>query len=79
MGLRSVAATKKDSGRVIDKAVAAGIKVATIGADAPESNRLFYCGTDNYAAGVECGKAMIRIVTAKGWTDRGTEPGDSNR
>ena len=55
---------------VIDKAVAAGIKVATIGADAPESNRLFYCGTDNYAAGVECGKAMIRIVTAKGWTDR---------
>ena len=55
---------------VIDKAVAVGIKVATIEADAPESNRLFYCGTDNYAAGVECGKAMIRIVTAKGWADR---------
>ena len=55
---------------VIDKAVAAGIKVATIEADAPGSNRLFYCGTDNYAAGVECGKAMIRIVTAKGWADR---------
>ena len=55
---------------VIDKAVAAGIKVATMEADAPESNRLFYCGTDNYAAGVECGKAMVRIVTAKGWADR---------
>lgn len=55
---------------VIDKAVTAGIKVATMEADAPESNRLFYCGTDNYAAGVECGKAMVRIVTAKGWADR---------
>ncbi|NLC53695.1 MAG: sugar ABC transporter substrate-binding protein, partial [Firmicutes bacterium] len=55
---------------VIDKAVAAGIKVATIEADAPESKRLFYCGTDNYTAGVECGKAMIRIVNEKGWVHR---------
>ncbi|NLM38095.1 MAG: sugar ABC transporter substrate-binding protein [Firmicutes bacterium] len=55
---------------VIDKAVAAGIKVATMEADAPESNRLFYCGTNNYAAGAKCGEVLVRIVTAKGWADR---------
>lgn len=51
---------------VIDRATAAGIKVATIDADCPQSKRLFYCGTDNYKAGVACGKAMIKIVTSKG-------------
>lgn len=55
---------------VIDKAIAAGIKVATFGSDAPQSNRLFYCGTDNYKAGVECGRAMVKIVNERGWTDR---------
>ncbi len=51
---------------VIDKAVQAGIKVATFDSDSPGSNRLFYCGTDNYAAGVACGKALIKEVKAKG-------------
>lgn len=55
---------------VIDKAVDAGIKVATIDADAPGSKRLFYCGTDNYRAGWACGEAMVRIVTEKGLADR---------
>lgn len=55
---------------VLDQAVASGIKVATMGADAPKSKRLFYCGTDNYRAGVACGEAMVKIVTKKGWTDR---------
>lgn len=58
---------------VIDKAVDAGIKVATIDADAPGSKRLFYCGTDNYRAGWACGEAMVRIVTEKGWADRELE------
>ncbi len=51
---------------VIDKAVMAGIKVATFDSDSPGSNRLFYCGTDNYAAGVACGKALIKEAKAKG-------------
>ena len=52
--------------KVIAKAVAAGIKVATIDADCPDSKRLFYCGTDNYKAGWACGEAMVKIITAKG-------------
>ncbi|MGE5581620.1 MAG: substrate-binding domain-containing protein [Bacillota bacterium] len=52
--------------KVIAKAVAAGIKVATIDADCPGSKRLFYCGTDNYRAGWACGEAMVRIVNEKG-------------
>lgn len=52
--------------KVIDKAVAAGIKVATIDADCPDSKRLFYCGTDNYKAGWACGEAMVKIVNARG-------------
>ncbi len=51
---------------VIDKAVKAGIKVATFDSDSPDSSRLFYCGTDNYAAGVACGKALIKEAKAKG-------------
>ncbi|HHU50400.1 MAG TPA: sugar ABC transporter substrate-binding protein [Firmicutes bacterium] len=56
--------------RVIDKAVAAGIKVATIDADCPDSKRLFYCGTDNYKAGWACGEAMVKIVTERGLADK---------
>jgi ribose transport system substrate-binding protein len=52
--------------KVIAKAVAAGIKVATIDADCPGSQRLFYCGTDNYKAGWACGEAMVKIITARG-------------
>lgn len=52
--------------KVIAKAVAAGIKVATIDADCPDSERLFYCGTDNYKAGWACGEAMVKIITEKG-------------
>lgn len=55
---------------VIDEAVDAGIKVATMEADAPGSKRLFYCGPDNYQAGYLCGEAVVRIVTEKGWAKR---------
>ena len=51
---------------VINKAAAAGIKVATIDADIPDSKRLFYCGTDNYKAGYACGEAMVRLVRERG-------------
>ena len=52
--------------RVINKAVDAGIKVATFDGDCPGSKRLFYCGTDNYRAGWACGAAMVRIASVKG-------------
>lgn len=62
-----------DSDRIakqIDKAVAAGIKVATFDSDSPHSKRLFYCGTNNYLAGKACGAALIKVLTAKHKADR---------
>jgi ribose transport system substrate-binding protein len=50
---------------IINKAVNAGIKVATFDSDCPDSNRLFYCGTNNYAAGEACGKALIKALKEK--------------
>lgn len=47
---------------VIDRAVAAGIKVATFDSDSPDSKRSFYCGTDNYKAGLACGEMMVQLV-----------------
>jgi ribose transport system substrate-binding protein len=52
--------------KVIAKAHAANIKVATIDADCPGSKRAFYCGTDNYKAGRACGEQMVKIVTRRG-------------
>ncbi|MGQ9779675.1 MAG: substrate-binding domain-containing protein [Bacillota bacterium] len=51
---------------VIDKAISAGIKVATFDADCPGSKRLFYCGTDNFRAGWACGEALIKIIRRRG-------------
>lgn len=51
---------------VINKAIVAGIKVATFDSDSPGSDRLFYCGTDNHAAGEACGKALINVLQSKG-------------
>ena len=56
--------------RMINKAAAAGIKVATIDADIPDSKRLFYCGTNNYKAGYACGEAMVRLVRERGLADK---------
>ncbi len=51
---------------VIDRAVEAGIKVATFDSDCPLSSRLFYCGTNNYKAGDACGDALIKVLKEKG-------------
>jgi len=51
---------------VINKAVEAGILVATWDADSPESERLFYLGTDNYGGGRKCGEIMIKLLGGKG-------------
>ena len=47
---------------VINKAVEAGIAVSTWDSDSPDSNRLFYLGTDNYAGGFECGEIMKGLL-----------------
>ena len=62
---------------VIDKAVAAGIKVATIGADAPEATVCFIAGPIIMRPGWSV-ESNDPDRDRKGWTD-GTEPGDSNR
>lgn len=55
---------------VINKAVEAGITVATFDSDSPDSNRIFYCGTNNYAAGEACGKALVKVLQTKKLGDR---------
>jgi ribose transport system substrate-binding protein len=53
----------KDS---IDKAIAANVPVITIDADAPQSKRLFFIGTNNYQAGVMGGKRLEKEMHGKG-------------
>lgn len=45
----------------INKAMKAGIKVATFDSDAPKSDRIFYVGTNNKKAGVVCAETMLRL------------------
>ena len=53
----------KDS---IDKAIAAGIPVATIDSDAPASKRLFFIGTNNYQVGLTGGQRLAQELKGKG-------------
>jgi len=50
----------------IDKAVAEGIPVICVDADAPRSKRVLYIGTDNFKAGRESLKQMAALVQHKG-------------
>jgi ribose transport system substrate-binding protein len=50
----------------IDSAIAQGIPVITIDSDAPDSQRLFFVGTDNYNAGVIGGKLAAKLLNGKG-------------
>lgn len=50
----------------IDAAIAAGIPVITMDSDAPGSKRLFFIGTNNYAAGVMGGKRVAEELHGKG-------------
>ena len=51
---------------VIDKAVAAGIKVICFAADAPTSKRHAYMGTDDYKAGRQMGEVIAKNLNGKG-------------
>lgn len=50
----------------IDKAIAAGIPVITVDADAPASTRLFFIGTNNYQVGVTGGLRLAQELHGKG-------------
>lgn len=47
---------------VIARAVEEGIVVGTFDSDAPESERLFYAGSDNYMFGVRSAELLIELV-----------------
>jgi ribose transport system substrate-binding protein len=51
---------------VINKAIERGIPVITVDTDAPSSKRMSYVGTDNYQAGLDLGKEVVRILRGKG-------------
>lgn len=50
----------------IDAAVAQGIPVITVNADAPQSKRLLFVGTDNYKAGSLAGRLAIDLIKDRG-------------
>lgn len=50
----------------IDAAIAQGIPVICIDADAPDSRRVLFIGTDNFRAGQESGKHMAEMLGGQG-------------
>lgn len=74
-----VSVTKPDLFKsAIDSAVLQGIPVITIDADAPDSHRIMFVGTDNFRAGQESAKRMADILKGQGQTVIITVPGQSN-
>jgi len=62
----------------INSALDQGIPVITIDADAENSKRLFFIGTDNYNAGNVGGKLAAKLLNGKGNAVVFTLPGQSN-
>jgi ribose transport system substrate-binding protein len=62
----------------INAALDQNIPVITIDADAPDSKRLFFVGTDNYSAGVIGGKMTAKLLNGKGNVVVFTIPSQSN-
>jgi ribose transport system substrate-binding protein len=50
----------------IDKAILQGIPVICIDADAPDSSRVLFIGTDNFRAGQDSGKRMATLLGGQG-------------
>lgn len=51
---------------VISKAIAAGIPTICFDADAPDTERICYVGTDNTKAGEEAGRQMVKAMGGRG-------------
>ncbi len=62
----------------IDAAIAAGIPVITMDADAPKSKRLMFIGTDNYQAGRLGGRILVQHLRLRGNVVVFTMPGQTN-
>jgi len=62
----------------IDAAIAQGIPVITIDADAPSSKRLTFIGTNNYQAGLMGGRVLAERLHGKGDVIVYTTPGQTN-
>ena len=62
----------------INSAIAVGIPVIAIDADAPDSKRVLFIGTDNYRAGQESAKRMAQILQGKGSIALIILPGQQN-
>ena len=62
----------------INAALGRGIPVITIDSDAPDSQRLFFIGTDNYNAGVLGGHLAAKLLDGKGNVVIFTVPGQNN-
>jgi ribose transport system substrate-binding protein len=62
----------------IDSAVLQGIPVICIDADAPDSHRIMFVGTDNFRAGQESGKRMADILKGQGQVVVISIPGQLN-
>jgi len=65
-------------GPSIDAAVAKGIPVITLDADAPKSKRLFFIGTDNYDVGQMGGQLVADALKGRGNVAVYTMPGQAN-
>ncbi len=62
----------------INAAVEAGTPVVTIDADAPQSRRLFFVGTNNYDAGQAGGRLLVKLLNGKGTVVFFTIAGQAN-
>ncbi len=62
----------------IDAAIAAGIPVITVDADAPKSKRLLFIGTDNYQAGRLGARVLVQHLRTRGNVVVFTMPGQAN-
>ncbi|MBV9766009.1 MAG: substrate-binding domain-containing protein [Acidobacteriaceae bacterium] len=62
----------------IDSALQNGIPVLTVDSDAPKSKRLFFVGSDNYAAGRSGGQLIAKLLGGKGKVVMFTYPGQAN-
>ncbi len=62
----------------IDSALQQGIPVICVDADAPDSHRIMFIGTDNFRAGQEIGKRIGELLKGKGNVAVITNPGQFN-
>jgi ribose transport system substrate-binding protein len=62
----------------INAAVAQGIPVICIDADAPDSKRVLFIGTDNFRAGQESGRRMAQLLKGQGRIAIVSIPGQLN-